>query len=380
MHISRSIWTQAGGWAEQVKDLPEGTQADWVLVFGATSLLKQGAILTDIRKSHPKAYICGCSTAGEIAGERVLDDSVTVTAVKFQGTKIRAADTTVSGPEESVAAGRRLAAAIDHEGLKHVFVLSDGLAINGSDLVSGIASGLPGGVAITGGLSGDGASFAETYVCAGGKAARNQIVMVGFYGDRLNVGYGSMGGWDSFGPERRITRSRNNVLYELDGRSALDLYKEYLGPHAAGLPASGLLFPLALRNENSQESLVRTILAVNEKDQSMTFAGDMPEGSLARLMRANFDRLVDGANGAARASREKFGDAAPQLAVLISCVGRKLVLKQRIEEEVESVVEVLGKQAVATGFYSYGEISPITPGGRCALHNQTMTVTTFGET
>jgi hypothetical protein len=188
-----------------------------------------------------------------------------------------------------------------------------------------------------------------------------------------------MGGWDSFGPERRITRSKGNVLFELDGRSALELYKEYLGSHASGLPASGLLFPLTLRSEETGESVVRTILAVNEADQSMTFAGDMPEQALARLMRANFDRLIDGAAGAARTCRQKLGEEKTDLAILISCVGRKLVLKQRIEEEVEAVVEVLGETVVSTGFYSYGEISPFIPEARCALHNQTMTVTTLSE-
>jgi hypothetical protein len=242
-----------------------------------------------------------------------------------------------------------------------------------------MTSKLPAGVAVTGGLSGDGARFGETWVCANGAAEQKRIVLLGFYGDRLRVGYGSMGGWDSFGPERRITRSKGNVLFELDGRSALELYKEYLGSHASGLPASGLLFPLTLRSEETGESVVRTILAVNEADQSMTFAGDMPEQALARLMRANFDRLIDGAAGAARTCRQKLGEEKTDLAILISCVGRKLVLKQRIEEEVEAVVEVLGETVVSTGFYSYGEISPFIPEARCALHNQTMTVTTLSE-
>jgi hypothetical protein len=60
-------------------------------------------------------------------------------------------------------------------------------------------------------------------------------------------------------------------------------------------------------------------------------------------------------------------------------VGRRLVLRQRIEEEVEAVREVLGGAPVMTGFYSYGEISPLNPSARCALHNQTMTVTTLTE-
>jgi hypothetical protein len=168
-------------------------------------------------------------------------------------------------------------------------------------------------------------------------------------------------------------------LYEFDGQSALGLYKKYLGEHADRLPASGLLFPLSLRTRAGETPVVRTILAVDEAAQSMTFAGDVPEGSYARLMKANFDRLIDGASEAARSSQGAIGPAPAELAILISCVGRKLLLKQRVEEEVEGVREVLGPRPVFTGFYSYGEISPFTTGARCELHNQTMTITTLAE-
>ena len=111
----------------------------------------------------------------------------------------------------------------------------------------------------------------------------------------------------------------------------------------------------------------------------MTFAGDIPEGSYARLMKANFDRLIDGAAEAAKMSLDILGSFKPELVILISCVGRKLILKQRIEEEIEGVRDVLGNDACYTGFYSYGEISPSAGGAKCELHNQTMTITAFAE-
>jgi hypothetical protein len=263
--------------------------------------------------------------------------------------------------------------------LVHLFVLSDGLNVNGSDLVAGISKRLPASVAVTGGLCGDGARFERTHACLNGFSATENVVGIGFYGSALRVGYGSLGGWDPFGPERRVTRSEGNILYELDGAPALDLYEKYLGEHAASLPSSGLLFPLTVRKDRQETGVVRTILAINREARSLTFAGDVPTGYYARLMRANFDRLLEGAAGAARTSNEALGTTTPDLAILVSCVGRKLVLKQRIEEEVESVQGVLGQKVVMTGFYSYGEISPFTPSAPCELHNQTMTVTTFSE-
>jgi hypothetical protein len=185
---------------------------------------------------------------------------------------------------------------------------------------------------------------------------------------------------DARGSSKTITKSAGNILYELDGRPALQLYKEYLGERATGLPATGLLFPLALRATKTEDkSLVRTILAVSETEQSMTFAGDMPEGTLAQLMRANFDRLIQGASEAAlRTVNGRSQSSNPTLSVAISCVGRRLVLGERTEEETEAALDVLPKGSAQVGFYSYGEISPYAR-RECDLHNQTMTLTTISE-
>ena len=378
MRIAESVWTSETGWPQDEQTLADGAQL--VLLFGNTSLMQDSALYHQVRQRHPDAILLGCSTAGEICGTRVLDESLVTTAVHFDHTRLRLASEDIADADSSRQTGQALAQSLMADDLAHVLIISDGLKVNGTALVEGLRSVLPEKVAITGGLAGDGARFQHTLVCANAVPAEGKVAALGFYGERIRIGHGSLGGWDPFGPDRLITKSRGNVLYELDGQSALALYKSYLGEHAAGLPSTGLLFPLALRGTTGQESgLVRTILAVNEDDQSMTFAGDMPEGRYARLMKANFDRLIDGAANAARATTRSLDAAQAELALLISCVGRKLVLKQRIEEEVESVRDVLGAATVLTGFYSYGEISPYTPTARCELHNQTMTITTFSE-
>jgi hypothetical protein len=378
MKIEQKRWTEAKGW-EPESPSRLGESAQLVLLFGNTSILKQQRYFDEIKKAYPKAHLFGCSTAGEIYGAQVSDDSLVITAVSFEHTQLRGAKTKITDIEKSFQAGEELAQSLDREGLTHVLVLSDGLKINGSDLVRGLKKHLPENVAVTGGLSGDGGRFEETLVIWDGPPERDTVAVLGLYGDRLKVSYGSLGGWDPFGPDRLITRSKGNVLYELDGKSALELYKKYLGEHAKGLPATGLLFPLSLRTKEGETGVVRTILSVNEEDQSMTFAGDVPEGAYVRLMKANFDRLIDGAVGAAKTSYQAIGSSSPDLALLVSCVGRKMVLKQRVEEEVEGVRDVMGYRTVLTGFYSYGEISPIKAGAECKLHNQTMTITTLSE-
>lgn len=378
MKAEQNLWSQEKGWLHPgvgaVND-----QAQLAVVFGAPDILKEAQPFQEIKKRFPSASILGCSTSGEIFGAQVFDNTITVTAITFEKTAIQGAQIDLSDIASSFEAGEKLARSIETEGIIHAFVLSDGLHVNGSELVEGLLKHLPENVTITGGLAGDGARFGETLVFWNEPPRSKQVAIVGFYGPRLKIGYGSLGGWDPFGPERVITKSKENILFELDDQSALEIYKRYLGEHAQGLPAAGLLFPLSIRTKSGESGIVRTILSVNEKDQSMTFAGDVPEGAYARFMKANFERLIDGAQGAAKTSLQAIGSISPDLAILISCVGRKLILKQRTEEEVEAARDILGEKTVLTGFYSYGEISPFTPGVKCALHNQTMTITIFSE-
>ncbi|MEN6578363.1 MAG: FIST N-terminal domain-containing protein [Phycisphaerales bacterium] len=378
MKIAQKQWTAEDGW-RPVSPNGASHQAQLALVFGDLNILRRERRMEEIRQSFPHARIVGCSTAGEILGDRVFDNSITATGVCFEDTQLQFTQTTVEDMEDSYHAGIRLADALDPNGLVHVFVLSDGLNVNGSALAKGLHGRLPGETAVTGGLAGDQGQFKETAVFLDTVSDRKTLVAIGFYGKALQVRYGSRGGWDSFGPDRVVTKSKANVVYELDGQSVLQLYKRYLGEQADGLPATGLLFPLSLAINDRQERLVRTILAVNEDDGSMTFAGDVPEGSLARLMKANFECLVEGAADSARQCRPD-DEPSPALAMLVSCVGRKLVLKQRVDEEVESVRNTLGRNTATTGFYSYGEICPVGQDRRQAeLHNQTMTITTFSE-
>lgn len=380
MKVQQKLWTEEDGWLDvfgsKFSEVPQ-----WVIMFGGRKLLEEGERFKEARAMYPKSHILSCSTAGEILGTRVRDNSIALAAVWFEKTELSFAEADIAVADDSYAAGKKLADMLPKKNLIHAMVFSDGLRVNGTPLVKGLNDNLPLQVSVTGGLVGDGSDFKKTVIGLDQVAQEGKIVVVGFSGKALKVGYGSLGGWDAFGIERTITKSKGNVLYELDGKPALELYKTYLGDQSKGLPNTGLFFPLRLRlNDPKQPEVVRTILAVNEKDQSMTFAGDMPEGVKATLMKANFERLIDGASGAGSMSVKLLGSEKVDLAILISCIGRKLVLKERTEEEVEAVESVIGKQAAIIGFYSYGELCPTAPTEKqCRLHNQTMTITTFRE-
>jgi hypothetical protein len=389
VQVEQVSWSLVSGWSSPATGgaAPPGpalVDPQLVLVFGGSSLPGDDVIRA-VRSRYPSAMLAGCSTAGEITGAAVADGTLAVTALRFASAHVRAAVEPCATAGEARAAGERLGATLTAPDLAHVLVLSNGLAVHGTALVEGLVATLPSHVAVTGGLAGHGARSKRTWVLSGDPwepagadaCAPGRAVAIGLYGGALRVGFGCGGGWDPFGPSRVITRAAGNVIYELDHQPALALYQRYLGDQAAGLPAAGLAFPLELRSAGGPPR-VRAMLAMDEATGSIAFAGDTPVGDHARLMHANLDRLADGAFEAAKQARHRAG-VAGGLAILVSCVGRRQVLGQRVEDELECVREVLG-EIPTTGFYSSGELCPSGPAGTgCELHNQTMTVTILSE-
>jgi len=370
----------SGKW--MANDIPSNfpsEKAQLVLVFGSGELVTSQSLFDDIRSKFAHADIVTCSTAGEILHNEVYDDSAVVTAVYFEKATVKSVSVEINKNVNSFETGKSLMSLLNQDDLTSVFVISEGSFVNGSDLVAGFNELNNNYIPVTGGLAGDAARFAKTQVGLNTIAKEGTVVAIGFYGSNLAIGHSSFGGWDEFGKERVITKSTKNVLYEIDGKKALDLYKEYLGPYVDELPGSALLFPLSLRTNDVDKNLVRTILSVNEKDGSMVFAGNMPEGSKVRLMKVNFEKVINGSAIAATNTASMHQEHNADLAILISCVGRKLILQDRTSEEVEAAQKVFGSQTAITGFYSYGELSPFNPGSNCELHNQTMTITTFTE-
>ena len=368
----------------QAADLPgaiqrwRDIQPNLMLAFGSAEWLN--TLSASLAGDFADCVRLGCTTAGEISSQGVSDGNCVVTAVRFDTTTVRAASTALVDMSDSFAAGQRLAQQLPVEGLRTVWVMGQGVNINGSAMIAGMTDVLGSQVLITGGLAGDAGAFKETFVLDDAGVHADRIACVGLYGEGLQVGHGSFGGWEPFGPARKVTRCVNNLLFELDGEPALEVYKRYLGEHAKGLPASGLLFPLAmLGKDHAEVGLIRTILAVDEVQGSLTLAGDMDPDGYVRLMHASTDALVDGAQAAAQAALLALAQSGPGLALLVSCVGRKLVMGGRVEEEVEAVADVFRQNTALAGFYSYGEISPFAGEMDCKLHNQTMTITYLAE-
>ncbi len=378
MKIVQEIFTKESGW----KSISQNASIDnpqLVLVFGNREIISQHQVYNELKNKYPTADIVISSTAGEIVNSGFVDNSIVATTIEFEHTQLKTCKVNINDFSNSYAAATQIVSTLCQKELNHVFIVADGQLINGSELVNGLNQFKDKEVLTTGGLAGDEYEFNKTLVGLNNIPSEGNIVAIGFYGNRLKVGFGSKGGWDSFGPERMITKSKGNVLYELDNQNALELYKKYLGEAAEELPSSALFFPLSIKAEGTEEPLVRTILSICEETKSMTFAGNMPQGTMAQLMKHNSDRLISGAEQAAENCMDENNELEPELAILISCVGRRIVLGQNIDEEIEVIRDQFGDKTIITGFYSYGEIAPFNNLSKCELHNQTMTITTLSE-
>jgi hypothetical protein len=375
--IKKSYIYEDGKWDCEI-DNSLDSQSTLVVCFGSTHFDDIQAGFEDITTHFKTSTIIGCSTSGEIHNDLLYNSSLCVMVMKFENTTLALSTIHFDDVSESFDIGKKIATELQNEHLKAIFTLSDGLGINGSQLTKGFANTLLNNVVVTGGLAGDDANFSKTWVLVDNKPVSNYVTAIGFYGDDFRIAYGSQGGWKKFGIDRMVTEAKDNVLYKLDDSPALEVYKKYLGDKSAELPSSGLLYPLMIKEAGSTESKVRTILAVNEEEQSITFAGDIPNGSEVMFMKATFDELIEGASNAGNDLKNFDYDNQEAASIAISCVGRKLVLGQKTEDELEAVYNLFGDNVEQIGYYSYGEISPLKD-GKCDLHNQTMTVTLFWE-
>jgi len=367
MLVEQRRWSQADGWS--VVRESAGIAPQVVLVFGSCARLETPALIEQVPEAYPDAHLVGCSTAGEILDDWVFDDTLCATALQFEHTQVRVVAHDHPSLRDSAAVGEQLAQALQGQQLRHVLLLSEGVQCDEAELLRGMHAVLGAEVGITGGMAGDSVHYHRTLLLADGELRAQRVVAVGLYGDALTVGYGTLGGWDAFGPSRLVTKSSGCLVHEMDGEPALDVNQRYLGSHASTLPASSLLFPLSMRTEGREGEIVRTVCAVDHDRRTLTFAGAVPQGSHLRLLKANVERLIDAASAAATLSTAHMDGTTVELALLVSCVGRKLLLRAYVDEEVECVRTVLGPDAAFVGFYSYGEIAPLAAGTPCELHN-----------
>ncbi|HEY8119561.1 MAG TPA: FIST N-terminal domain-containing protein [Methylophilaceae bacterium] len=370
-----------------LKDLPSSSplpNANLVLVFGSVKRFNEAKLASYLKERYPTAQIVGCTTSGEINAGGVMDDSLQISAILWEKTMQRVAHVKISGMQSSFDTGAGLAKQLKADSLRTVMIFADGLNVNGEELVLGFQSILGESIPLFGGMAGDGATFTKTLQLFNDTISDNLVIAIGLYGNSLITATGALGGWKPYGPPRTVTRSEKNVVYEMDGKPALPLYRMYIGEHyAKGLPGTGLKFPFAVIEKGKRDvEKIRTLGAIDTANNSVSFFGNVDEGSTIRMCQTNHDRLVEGAGEAAHLVTGNLTETSTNqtgLALCVSCVGRKGVMAEQTSDEIKEVKQILGPQTSLTGFYSYGEIAPRPNTNDSVFHNQTMTIGYLSE-
>jgi hypothetical protein len=374
MKVATLRHSSAGGWTFDGPAVEDPQLIIWFTCYDGATPEPYDAL----RALFPKALVAGCTTNGEIYRGEVMDGGSVAAAIRFESTKVKAAFRRLEAGADARAAGRALAAELKGEGLKAVFALADAFSFNGSDLVNGLSSALPPDVVLSGGMAGDDGALGratraglDCNPCDGG------VVAIGFYGSALRVSNGVAGGWEPLGPSRRITRAQGQVCYELDGQPALDVYEAFVGN--AGTTAR-LRHPFCIKpSADSEQDVIWEVVGVDRENKGLVFIDAVPEGSWAQVMRGADENLVKGAAEAARiATADGSGSGADSLGLVVSCIGRKWVMGQRVGDETEAVQETTDA-APTIGFFSYGEVAPHAKTGVCTLHHASISVTMLSE-
>lgn len=375
MEIKKLIYND-GSWSENFpKDMDSPKTI--VLIFGNDEQRVQEVI-----KAFPKSHIAGSSTFGEIYGGHVYDKTVSVSVIKFSDVKIKSVEVPFTDYAESYNTGVKVFQELNEDKLSGILVFTKGLVFNGDQFAKGINSKNNKNVLIGGGMAGD-PEVKDTWVISKQGKRTQAVVAVGFYGDNFQMMISTESGITPLGVERTVTKSDKNILYEVNHKPALEFYREFLGDNFKDLTKSAIQYPIAVSKDYkiSQAELVRTPYTINEKDQSVTFTGEVPEGLQIRLMMAGSENMVSGSEKAAQDTKTRIKKAKgdPAFVLLVSCASRKMVMGEFTEEEIDMVQTVLGqKDYTISGYYAFGEIVS-AQGGTCVLQNQTINLISFYE-
>jgi hypothetical protein len=324
--------------------------------------------------------LIGCTTDGELSSAGFSTGSAVIGGIVSDQVAFEIASVRDIGGN-SGKQGRTLGARFS-DSVRYLQLFSDGITGDGSALLRGLQSALTAEMPIAGGTSGDGGKFVQSWQFLGDQILSDAAVAIGFCGD-FTLGTGVESGWSPIGLPKKVTRAEGNILYELNGESALEVYERFLGRHARNLPAVGVEYPLGLiapdQGSDDDAMLLRATMSVDREAGAIRFAGEIPEGTMVYLTCGDRGSILDATEKAASHAVAELGAAtAPAVVFFYSCMARKMLLGLRTREEFERLRSQLTPEVPILGFYSYGEFCRPKRGLPSVLHNETATISVIG--
>jgi hypothetical protein len=335
-----------------------GGQPDWVLAFFSADLdpaLVQKGLA---RSLPPEVVLVGCSSYAEIDSAEALTRSVTLLGCRSASCKAQAASLPADGrsPREL---GRALGAQLAPFSPRLLLLFPDVLTVNATQLLRGVQEVFGSEFPIIGGAPADSGAFQRTHLLCGRTLQTSGVVALALRGP-LHISTAARSGYLPISIARTATRvEAGNVLLELDGRPALDVYREFLGPRAGEMPAVSVEFPLGIVQEGREAApaLTSAIFKVDEARRALILGGDIPAGGQLRILSAARTEVLAGAKAATELACR--GLPNPDVALLFNCMSRKVSLGPRYKDEYAGALSLLPAELPKVGFYTFGELSPM---------------------
>ena len=325
------------------------------------SVLKQ--LFNDILSIIPQAKIIGTTTDGEILNNLVTTDKIVISVTSFEKATLNVA--IQENNNDSFSCGEELAKKLVKEDTKVLFLFSDGLHTNGETFLNGVKK-ISKDITLAGGMAGDTGHFEATYIFCNDGVISNGAVGISVNTDSLYIKTSYSFNWQEIGKILTVTKAKDNRVYEIDGKSAVDIYAQYLGDDIAGsLPAVGIEFPLIISRDGVK--IARAVLGKGD-DGSLTFAGNLAVGDEVRFGYGNSDMILQ----ESVKTEDDFSSFSAETIFIYSCMARRRFLEEAISLELTPLANI----APTSGFFTYGEFFKAK---KCELLNQTMTVIAMSE-
>lgn len=334
-------------------------------------------ILRQIQQAFPEIELVGGTTDGEISS--VLEfqqDSLTLMLFCSDTIEIRAG----MGRDVSVNVAAATHQAVTQATAKLLTIpqlcltIPESLTTSSVSILEGLKQALGAEVPIFGGLTADQGRFEQTYQFHQTEVLSDAVPVLLFAGS-LQFSHGVASGWTPIGRKGNVTRVDKNVVYEIDGKSALDFYLRSLG---GLLPSSE--YPLAVFEEDEQSHCMRAPSGVYDPASgSVTFFGDVPLNAIVQITETDPERILTASRISMQNALDAYPGQEPAAALFFSCTSRRQILGTRTQDEYQRVKGCLSQPLPSCGFYTNGEIAPLRRGGETRFHNETFLTLLLGD-
>lgn len=356
-----------------------------LLVVFTTEHYDHAVVLDAIRSATGTVPLLGCCTGGLIMPTGIMPMGVGLLALGGADFELALAiapglSTTPAASAETVAEAleaAQLDPAAERNNVALIFTdgLTGSLAMDAA--IQSAAAVLGPLCPLFGGAAGDSLNYGHTVLFAGDRIMSDALVAAQI-SSAAPIGVGVRHGWRPASRRMAVTRSSGNLLYELDGRPALEIYRELL-PNETITPDNFRMIsryhPIGFVQAGS-EPLVRLPLAVTD-DGALSCVGTLPGDAFAYIMEGNPGSLIEAAAVAAERAMAALEGKPPAVAIVINCVTRPPLLGDQSQAEIDRIRSVLGATTPFIGMYSFGEIA--ADDGPPAFHNKTVAVCVLGS-